>query len=200
MGIDPPPLPSEEDVSIVPLTPSLVAELKAQAAIALNGSEKSCSLRMLSTTCFAIEACARGAPYSSMKLDMLMQHPFRWVAIGPGREFVGCVSAQEACRDGMRASLFPSLTTPPRALFLYNFCVAEAFRGKGVGRRLMNAVLNERGADHVYLMVDKLDPTERDEDKRRLYETRIRGLLERYERMGFVHVTECGMCHLMRHV
>ena len=186
------------DVTVVPLTSSLANLLKAKAAIALNG-DGSCSLKTMSWSCFASEACARNQ-FSSIKLDMLLQSRYSFVAVTNSNEFVGCVSAESGDSDKILAHFFPHVNLPSTARILYNLCVSHEFRGCGAGRRLVEAVVNTANSPNdTYLLVSRLNPDETNPEKARVYANRIDRLLATYNKLDFDVTCDCPECYLLRH-
>lgn len=188
---------------VLPLTRELAARLRVQAAVALNG-DGTCSLRTMSTSCFASEHCARG--YSAMQIDMLCASPHAFVAVcgtcprgTPLAEeaFVGCVSAAPAC-GGMVAQLFPHVTLAPGALVLSNLCVADAYRGHGLGRKLVQAVLDV-GAPETYLLIARTGVGHANPDVAAAFADRVPRLQETYRKLRFHQVCECSTAALLRY-
>jgi GNAT superfamily N-acetyltransferase len=188
----------KEDISIVPLTSQLASLLKAEAAMALNG-DGTCSLKAMSMSCFASEACARNQ-YSTMKLDMLLNSAFKFVAlVKETSEFVGCVSAETLASDRMVHAYFPDVHFSPTSLILYNLCVSHEYRGYKVGRRLVQAVLDVAESERdVHLLVSRLNPDETDPEKAAVYRDRIQRLLTTYDKLGFQVVCDCKKCYLLK--
>ena len=183
-------------IVVMPLTAERLSAMKAQAALSLNG-DTTCSLHNMSVSCFAAEACAHGATSASMKLDQLMNHPHRWVACVERTDaFVGCVSAVDGHMDTHVARYFAHHTLPPTALVLYNLCVSSAFRGLGVGKALVRAVIELARDNCVYLLVARA--TSSQQDVVATFEVRTPKLLATYERMGFRTVCDCDTCYLLR--
>ena len=92
------------DVQIVPLTTEIANRLRTLAALALNGDGK-CSLRTMSTSCFAAEHCAT-VYHSAMQLDQLLTRGASFVALvrAPNSQddvFAGCVSANLASDNSL---------------------------------------------------------------------------------------------------
>lgn len=188
-------------IRVAPLTPALCNRLKADAALALNG-DGTCSLRALSTSCFASEACARNA-FSSLSLDTMMHSDYKFVALdGPVGTFVGCVTAQKSATDRTVRSLFPAGAVSHRGVVMYNLCVASAYRGCGAGRKLVDAVVHAACAadphNEVYLLVAKLKRDEPDYACRTLYSERVARLVSMYEHMSFDVIRDCSTHLLMR--
>ena len=152
-------------VHVVRLTPEFAARLKAQAAVALNG-DGSCSLKAMTTSCFASENCAHGGgrrQSSALQLDTLLAQPHAFVAVSdlapdgttrlPEDAFVGCVSCGPA-RHSLATRLFPRTEFAEAAHVLSNLCVASEYRKHHVGRRLVDAVVGVGGASqNTYLLV-----------------------------------------------
>ena len=187
------------DVIVVPLTSELANLLKAKAAVALNG-DGSCSLKAMSMSCFASEACARNQ-FSSMKLDMLLRSRYSFVAmVNKSDEFVGCVSAESLGSDHMVAMYFPQEKLPKTAVILYNLCVSHDYRGCGAGRKLVQAVINvAQSPSDVYLLVSRLNPNETNPEKAKIYKDRIDRLLATYNKLEFDIKCDCPQCYLLRH-
>ena len=189
-------------VRVMRLTPDLTLRLKAQAALAINGEGgEGCSLRAMTTSCFASENCASG--HSALHLDMLLASPHAFVAltdvepngITPLREdrFVGCVSAAPYDRS-IAHTLFATHGVP-KALVLSNLCVAEAYRGHGLGRRLVQAVLNIR-APRTFLLIALHGNTHPDADVRQAFSERVPRLERTYKRLLFEQVDTCPKASL----
>lgn len=181
------------------LTPALVAALKADAAVALNGDGR-CSLKTMSMSCFASETCARGQPFSSMQLDMLLRHTYSFVTLdAQSRSFVGCVSAEKAALDTTVRHYLPHISIPSDAVILYNLCVSEAHRGRGAGRLLVEAIeALVPSRDKVFLLISKLNPAELNPERRTVYEERVARLAATYTKLGYERCAECPHCRLMR--
>ena len=190
---------SKADIVVVPLTSELTNLLKAKAAVALNG-DGSCSLKAMSMSCFASEACARNQ-FSSMKLDVLLRSPHKFVAmVRDTDEFVGCVSAETKRSDRMISHYFPRETLPSTAVILYNLCVSQEYRGCGAGRKLVQAIVDTAASPRdVYLLVSRLNPNEKDPDKAQIYKDRITRLLNTYNTLEFDVQCDCPDCFLLRH-
>lgn len=187
------------EVVIRPLTSELCNRLKADAAAALNG-DGTCSLKAMSMSCFASEACVKNR-HSTMNLDVLMSHEYKFVAVDRDTgEFVGCVSATSGKTDRTLHTYFPGCSVCDMALTLYNLCVSNSHRGGGVGRKLVDSVLHtaERPSD-VYLLVSKLNLEETDSDRLKIYTDRISRLLNLYDRLEFDVIDECKDCYFLRH-
>lgn len=190
-------------VQIVPLTAELAAELKAEAALALNG-DGTCSLEAQRTSCFASELCGRGGS-SNMQLDQLLGSPYRWVALSDedpdgkplGRcTFVGCVSA--GCATHAK-SLFRLCDFQPGCLVLSNLCVHSKYRNRRergernshVGRRLVEQVVGLT-APQLYLMIARGAGDG-------VFATRVPMLQAVYANLGFEECGECPQAFLLRH-
>lgn len=189
---------------IVPLTRERASILKAQAAVALNGDERDgkCSLRAMTMSCFASENCSNG--YSSMQLDMLLSQPHAYVAVTdvapdgstPLAEdvFVGCVTASSV--STMVTRLFPHVTLGADDLVLSNLCVAERYRTHGIGRRLVQTILDIR-SPHTYLLIARTSSA--NPDVQTVFHSRVQRLRDTYKRLGFEEECECTDAVLMRH-
>lgn len=190
----------ELSVEVVPLTSEQSNRLKAEAVAAMNGEGPSCSLKAMSMSCFASEACAQNR-HSSMNLDSLMVHKYKFVAIDSETErFVGCVSATPADEDRTLKHYFPKCKVCDDAIVLYNLCVSHSHRGRGAGRKLVDAILGCVDCeDKVYLLVSKLNLKEYDVEKLNIYKNRISKLLSLYDKFKFDVVDECEGCYLLRH-
>ena len=181
-------------IRITPLDLSLCSALKARAAVVLNGVDNGrCSLRAMSMSCFASEYCSHNA-YSTMKLDMLMTHPHRFVAMD-GEEFVGCVSAVPRKDCNMFDAYCPGCYPDPECLVLFNLCVSHEYRGQGVGPMLVNEIV--KISQPVYLLVSKLDVNETDVRRRQIYDDRVSGLMKFYGKLGFEVQQEFPKCFLL---
>jgi GNAT superfamily N-acetyltransferase len=189
-----------QGVRVVPLTRELATRLKAQAAVALNG-DGSCSLRAMTTSCFASENCAAG--HSALHLDMLATQPHAFVALSdlapdgaPLEEdaFVGCVTAAPASGSGLCARLFPARTFGATTLLLSNLCVADAYRKQQVGRRLVDKIVALDPGCHL-LVARTVNP---DPQVQAAFAARVERLRATYAKLGFVVVDECPEAILMR--
>lgn len=191
------------------LTPYLAKRLKAEAAEALNG-DGTCSLHAMTTSCFASENCAKG--HSAMQLDMLLSHPFAFVVLADvepdgatpiaSERFVGCVSAAPAADNSMCPRLFPRQQFRPDAdLVLFNLCIADAYRGHGLGRRLVQRILdcakNRSSNPRTYLLVARTGETHTDPAVTAAFASRVPRLQKTYDRLGFRSVDTCDVAHLM---
>lgn len=191
-------------ISIRPLTPDLVAKLKAEAALALNG-DGSCSLRAMTTSCFASENCANG--YSALHLDVLLTQAHAFVAVDvtpDGREhFVGCVSAAPVTPECLAQRLFPAQDFTPGSMVLSNLCVAEDYRNGGVrgqkhiGRALVHAILALR-SPATYLLIAR-GGSRNDSETDEAFAKRVPRLKETYRKLRFVPCKRCPRAILMRH-
>ena len=188
------------NVKVVPLTHDLCTRMKVAAAASLNG-DGTCSLKAMSMSCFASEACAKNT-LSNMTLDLLMMHDIRFVAMEEERgDFVGCVSAQRIEKDTMCRRFFPNERIGEGCLVLYNLCVSYEHRGCGAGRKLVDEVIREaRSPECVYLLVSKLNPHEKEAAKRKIYMDRVNRLLSTYAKLKFNVVCDCEECYLLRHL
>jgi ribosomal protein S18 acetylase RimI-like enzyme len=190
---------SENNTRIIPLTSELCNKLKAQAAVAMNG-DGTCSLKAMSMSCFASELCSSNI-HSIMNLDSLMNHQYKFVAIDEDDDtFVGCVSAQQGSHDNTLKKYFPTCNLCDGALTLYNLCVSNSYRGLGIGRRLVESILETANRpSSVYLLVSKLNLKEDDEDRLKIYTNRIKRLLGLYNTLEFDVIDECDKCYFLRH-
>lgn len=192
-----------QGVRVVPLTPELATRLKAQAAVALNG-DGSCSLRAMTTSCFASENCSAG--HSALHLDMLATQPHALVALsdlapdgapleGGDDAFVGCVTAAPAGESRLCARLFPARTfADATTLLLSNLCVADAYRKQQVGRRLVDKIVALDPGCHL-LVARTANP---DPQVQAAFAARVERLRATYAKLGFVVVDECPEAILMR--
>ena len=179
------------DLRVAPLTAELAAQMRVEAALALEG-DGSCSLEAMTTSCFASERCSMGQ--SGLQLDMLLTQPHAFVAVdaaatdarGP-RRFVGCVSAAPV---GASSLHFPAHAFEPDALMLSNLCVADRYRGLGVGRKLMQAIFDLK-PPVVYLMIAAHGLAHRDPQVARAFEARVARLRKTYARLAFHEVPRC---------
>lgn len=186
---------------VVRLTPELAAALRTQAQEALNG-DGTCSLKTMTTSCFASETCAHGDP-SGMHLGMLLAQPHAFVAVSdlaPDGEtrlhedaFVGCVSCGPT-RTSLAATLFPDLGT--EGVVLSNLCVASPYRKRNVGRLLVDKVLG-LGHEQTYLLVAR--GTERTPEIAEAFRERVARLRATYAKLGFRAECECERAVLFRH-
>lgn len=191
-------------VRVVPLSGELASRLRAQAAVAING-DGSCSLKTMTTSCFASETCASGL--SPLQLDELLASPHAYVAVAdvtpegaPLREdaFVGCVSAAPA-REARLKTLFPDLSdVPSGALVLSNLCVAEAYRGHSLGRKLVETVLALR-APRTYLLIARDGEHHANPEVARAFASRVPRLRATYAKLRFHPVCECARAVLLCH-
>ena len=188
-----------DDVVIRELTDLLCTKMKADAAAALNG-DGTCSLKAMSMSCFASEACSQNR-HSTMNLDLLMMHPYKFVALDEKTgEFIGCVSGKHGSHDDTCSSYFPSCSMCDKDIVLYNLCVSQSQRGRGAGRKLVGAILNTASSpDHVYLLVSRLNLKEQDPERLKVYTDRISRLLSLYDRLEFDVINECEKCYLLKH-
>ena len=192
-------------VRVVPLTRDLAMRLRAQAAVAING-DGGCSLKAMTTSCFASETCANG--HSALQLDMLLASPHAFVAVadvapdGVTRldedAFVGCVSAGPV-RGSMATRLFPHCDACERALCLSNLCVADAYRGHGLGRKLVQAIL-QLGAPRTYLLIARGGERHPDPDVAAAFAQRVPRLRKTYAKLHFRPVDECAQAALLCHM
>ena len=188
---------------VVRLTPDLAAALKAQAAVALNG-DGTCSLKTMTTSCFASEHCAHGGNHAdSMQLDMLLAQPDAFVAVsdlapdGVTRlaedAFVGCVSCGPAATS-MAARLFPN--RKHEGVVLSNLCVASDYRKQNVGRLLVDQVLGLK-APQTYLLVAR--GSERTPEVAEAFRDRVARLHKTYAKLDFHPECECEHAVLLKH-
>tara|TARA_B110000046_G_scaffold161821_1_gene175713 strand:+ start:133 stop:765 length:633 start_codon:yes stop_codon:yes gene_type:complete len=190
-------------VRVVPLTRDLATRLREQAAAAING-DGGCSLKAMTTSCFASESCASG--HSALQLDMLLASPHAYVAVADVAPdgttqlaedaFVGCVSAGPA-RGSMVTRLFPHQHSACEdALTLSNLCVADAYRGHGIGRKLVKAVL-ARDASRTYLLIARGGERHPDPDVAAAFAQRVPRLRKTYAKLQFRPVDECAQAVLL---
>ena len=189
-------------ICVVPLTADLARRLREEASDALTG-DGSCSLHAMRTSCFASELCTHGGreQISSMDLESMLHMPHAFVAIAthasdPRQHFVGCVSAMDA-RHSVATSLFPHHPFCDGALVLGNLCVADAYRKHGVGRSLVNRILETRTPE-VYLLIA------RGEDSPNpavvaTFRDRVNRLRSTYHRLDFEPMCDCSRAILLRH-
>ena len=196
--------PQAHGVKIVPLTPALVHRLKGQATEALNG-DGSCSLKTMSTSCFASENCSKG--YSSLELDMMLGQPYAFVAVSDiapdgqtrldSEAFVGCVTAGP-CPSSVRR-MFPDFCAQPGDLMLSNLCVADAYRAHGVGRLLVDTILAQRRHPRVFLLIARHGERSADPNIASVFGDRVPRLRKTYHRLGFTVQDECLEAALLCH-
>ena len=177
------------------LTPELVETHRRQAYVALNG--EGCDLRSMRKSCFAVENCGNGG--RGIELGKLLDSN-AFVAVDEADPtkpaFVGCICAK-ICPNYIR-TLFPH-NKQPSGLMVFTFCVAEEYREKRVGKRLMEEMfkLSERSALPLYLCV-AVAPPNGDPDCMHEYEYRVPRLFKTYGRMNFSHVCDCDLYSLFR--
>lgn len=179
-------------IRTVPLTYRMATTLEAGSDVALNG-DGTCSKGNMSTSCFASETCSLKA--SQMKLSSLASQPLAFVTIddrGDGKSFVGCVSAAPASR----ASWVGYNGFEPDALVLSNLCVANDYRGQGVGRTLVERILSERKP--TYLLIAKAE--DHDADLKGVFQDRVERLQNTYSALGFDTVDIREQYILLKHM
>jgi GNAT superfamily N-acetyltransferase len=190
-------------VCIKPLDAPLAHRLRAQAVVPLNG-DGSCSLKAMTTSCFASEHCARRM--SGLTLDMLLMQPHAFVAVSdadpegrplPEEAFVGCVSAGP-CTGSLAQRLF-SRRRDLCGLVLSNLCVAPAYRGHRVGRKLVEAVLALDHVQQVNLLVARTGEGHADADVSAAFAVRVPRLRETYRALDFHTIDKCAEALLLRH-
>lgn len=189
-----------DPVRVARLTPGIARRVARDATRALTGPGE-CSLVAMHTTCFASERCAGGAgAITPMQLEALCAEPHAYVALADGdASFVGCVTAAPAAPAA--ADAFPGHAFGPHDLLLSHLCVASAYRGAAVGRRLVAAVLaaTPPGA-RTYLLVDRRGlASDARPDVREVFEARVARLRATYARLSFAPACESRghllMCH-----
>ena len=136
-----------------------------------------------------------------MKLDMLLRSTYKFVAMTDhSDDFVGCVSAETIANDRVVHSYFPHFEFPATTIVLYNLCVSHEFRGHGAGRMLVQAVVDSADSpEHVFLLVSRLNPDEKNPERVAIYNDRIQRLVRTYDKLGFDVVCDCRECHLLKH-
>lgn len=146
------------DALVITSVDALSPALRAEAERALVG-DRTCSLENMERTCFASEYCAFAdgdasrasfCSGTSFHANALLALVALTVRAGTPT-FVGCVCVGPAAHF---ASAFPYARAPQDGWIVYNLCVASAFQGSGVGRRLLDAVRVQAGSAHpLYLTV-----------------------------------------------
>ena len=149
--------PQAGEVVICRLNHALARELDDEAAVALAGpgGVDGCNLANTRSSCFAIEHCAltgRGR-VSDRPLTELNQHSTRaFVAYSPASftgstaRFLGCVGVMPFPKSGH------SWKSNPEGDYLFQLCVIDEFRSRGIGPSLIRAV-QDSCATRVYLKV-----------------------------------------------
>jgi GNAT superfamily N-acetyltransferase len=190
-------------VCIKPLDASLAHRLRAQAVVPLNG-DGSCSLKAMTTSCFASEHCARRM--SGLTLDMLLMQPHAFVAVSdadpdgrplPEEAFVGCVSAGPSA-NSLAQRLFPR-RHDLCGVVLSNLCVAPAYRGHQVGRKLVEAVLGLDRAQQVNLLVARTGEGHADPNVASAFAARVPRLRATYRALDFHPIDACAQAYMLRH-
>lgn len=105
-----------------------------------------------------------------------------------GDNFVGCVSRARTNHPKMKRE----------DVLLCNLCVANNYKGRGIGRQLMRAACDTKDPKDIYLQVARAGLDSVDPDVKQVFEDRVQRLRTTYDRMGFVPVCEDSMCILMR--
>lgn len=187
-------------IRIVPLSPDLCDALSSDAFHSING-DGSCSLSNMESSCFASEYCSKGLkPQSQLRSMLASKCAFVAISdISPDgfREtdtayrFVGCISAD----DGPHP-FFPQLSSG--SLVISNLCVASPYRRFGVGKRLIQTILDGYEPEKCYLLVAKNMQTE-NADMHTVFEKRVRRLLNTYNRLSFVPVCERSGAFLLQY-
>lgn len=194
--LDPPP----DSIRVVPLTRTLAAHLRDRARTSLTGDAR-CSLHNMRTSCFASERCAgrtHDALIPPMELDELTSAHVAYAAVDADRNdaFVGCVTASPAAAYRHR---FPAHAMDGDALILFNLCVADDYRKRGVGHRLVARVL-AHSAPQTYLLVARTGLDRADfPEVQQVFRERIARLRDTYAHMHFLPVCETHDCILMRY-
>ena len=198
---------SHTGVRIETLTPTLLDHLRAQASVALNG-DGTCSLENMEISCFASEFCSANT-FPSMDLEHLRACLYAFVAVTDmvpqeyagfsdgGVRFIGCVSANPPCKRA--TNLLPHMNID--ALVISNLCVAPAYRTLGVGRRLIESILNLRAPD-TFLMVAR-GPDESNDasgDLLNIFDQRVPRLVAMYEQRGFRQINADRHAVLLQYV
>ena len=189
-------------VRVVRLTPELARTLADEATAALTGDGR-CSLRNMGTSCFASERCALAGAADAiapMRLAALCAEPHAYAALatddGGAVHFAGCATAAPA----RGCAAVPARPFGPHDLLLSHLCVADAYRGAAIGRRLVDAVLAAapRGAD-TYLLVARhgLAP-DAAPAVREAFGARVARLRATYAHLAFDPVDECRDYLLLR--
>ncbi len=189
---------------IFELTDALVDKYERTAAKAFNG-DGTCSLENMNRSCFASEFCAQGNT-PAMQLRTLLHNRYSLVAVtdvlpdgsgalfNPSYFFVGCVSANPPSFEARR--LFPRL--PEDCIVISNLCVEDVYRGIGVGKRLIQAVLTKYKNDQCYLIVMKKGHVW-NYDIENVFENRVHRLLKTYAQLFFTPCCECHEGILLRY-
>lgn len=181
---------------VVPLDAKIVLQLRTKANEALNG-DGTCSLHTMRTSCFASESCARGRG-AMTDVESLLQQDIAFVARDKD-DFLGCVSGMRGRSDLTVARYFPEYNVHPDTVIVYNLCVSHASRGRGVGRALVEKMMQQGCAEGgVLLLVARGPRMEQSVDMHNLFSERVKRLLSTYRHMGFQLQRSCDECHLMR--
>jgi GNAT superfamily N-acetyltransferase len=122
-------------VASTKLTPDQKRDVVKWADAAFYG-DRSCTEENLRRACFAIERCTAPRPQfpggHHVRSLLAAKHGLYYVAVDAGQILgILCVAQQ---RDSD---------------FLYAFCVAEAHRGSGVGKSLLDHVVQTHGANRT---------------------------------------------------
>lgn len=189
------------EIRIVPLTSQLAAQVRARASRALNG-DGSCSLHNMNTSCFASEQCSHNAS-SPMDVTSLLHDEIAFVAVTvPDTNFVGCVSASRV-HTGIRVRYEPEyhFSEPcSNSYMISNLCVDGAYRKRGVGKRLIDAVADRVRGHPCYLQVAKHVPDPslpQNGDCVQAFDARVPRLFHTYDALGFTPVAESSIAHLL---
>lgn len=174
-------------VHIVELTADLASQLAVSGYDALSGNG-TCDLRDLEYSCFQRERCAsRSLPLHLHDL-LSSDHPI--VALSSDKTFLGCAAVDfHAKRQQYR---FSQHAIPDNAIMCWTLCVANAYRGCGVGHALMQHI--RKFQRPLYLFIKKPNADDAHEalakSEQRLKETYV-------GHMSFALCDECPEYHLL---
>lgn len=189
-------------LTITELNDGNVDTLADSANVALNG-RGTCDPDDLEWSCFACEYCRNGvAP--TMTLQAMLSSAYRFVAVcdehwdrtTPRLTFVGCITANTPSAQICRT--FSNLCED--CIVISNFCVAKDFRSKGVGKMLLETIMDKvEHKKRMFLLVAKNTSPSRT-DLVQVFDKRVPKLLSYYAEFDFKPVEEGHDAHLLRYV
>lgn len=171
------------NVRILPLTRTIADAIHASSATALSG-DGSCSLYNMQSSCFAAESCNHGT-MPRVTIYSLMRMKYAFVAVDGSNAFVGCVGVDHA-----NTKYFSECS---KGLILYNLCVSPEFQGAGIGRMLVEHII-QMGFP-VFLYVARSQR----EEMRHVFRDRVDRLFKTYDRLDFKKVNECQEFYLFHY-
>lgn len=168
-------------VRTIPLTEHIVDMIEHSSNVAIDG-DGTCNRENMEKSCFASENCSLGTPLRALKLKDLLHQEVAYVTVddnAQGMQFVGCVSAAPASK----ASYVDYRGFEPGSIILSNLCVSSEYRGRGLGRTLVDRILDK--GKPTYLLISKKGLGSSNKEVDQAFTTRVQRLQNTYSALGF---------------